>query len=189
VIIAKKKLTDDEAEKLSGKFLTDKDYDQVIREDTDCYSTDGTLLFKFRKKVIPMRILKSGYDAFKGSIELTEGRGIASGSSHKRIRKDGSTSKITVGNKVRSGNVGYMDPSAMIKYCRRTGFAKKYFEEFKQGIPFVEFVDGLYKELCPQHHKIQSNIANGTNINYMIGNSSFTTGDRKPKLYDSSSQR
>lgn len=148
---------------------------QVISSDTDGYTTDGQLLFKFRKNVIPFEILKNGYESFRGSIELTEGRGMASGSSHKRIRKDGSVSNITVGNKVESGNVGFMDPSAMIKYCRRTGFAKKYFDKFKEGIPFVEFIDNLYKELCPSHYKIQSNIANGTDINYLIGNSSFTT--------------
>lgn len=155
--------------------MTEKHHKQVISTDTDAYGTDGKLLFKFRKNVIPFDVLKSGYEAFKDSIELTEGRGVASGSSHKRIRKHGSISNITVGNKVQSGNVGFMDPSAMIKYCRRTGFAKKYFDKFKDGIPFVEFVDSLYKDLCPEHHKIQNNIANGTDINYMIGNSCFTT--------------
>jgi hypothetical protein len=116
-----------------------------------------------------------GVNSFKDSIEVTESRGYASGSSHKRIRKDGSVSNITVGNKVESGSVGYMDSSAMVKYCRKTAFAKNYFDKFKQGIPFVQFVDNKYKELCPAHYAKQKAIADGTNKNYIIDNTSFTT--------------
>ncbi len=107
--------------------------------------------------------------------ELTEGRGIASGSSGKRIRKDGTVSKITVGAKVFSGNVGYMDAGAMIHYCRKTAFARDYFDKYKAGIPFVEFIDSKYKELCPVHYSKQKAIATGTNKNYIIGDTSFTT--------------
>lgn len=171
----KNHLTPAQAEKLKGKFLDDNSYDTLVTEDSDAYDMNGKLLFKFRKNVIPFEVLKNGYESFKDSIELTEGRGIASGSSHKRIRKDGSVSNITVGNKVYSGNVGFMDSSAMVKYCRKTAFARDYFDKFTQGIPFVEFVDSKYKELCPQHYAKQIAIATGTNKNYRIGNTSFTT--------------
>ena len=171
----KKQLTDEKAATLKGKYLNDSHYDLLITEDADGYDTNGKLLFKFRKKAIPMETLKLGVDSFKGSIELTESRGIASGSSHKRIRKDGSVSNITVGNKVESGNVGYMDSNAMVKYCRKTAFAKNYFDKFKEGIPFVEFIDSKYKELCPEHYVNQIAIANGTNRNYVINNTAFTT--------------
>lgn len=170
-----KKLTDEKVESLKGKYLTEKHYDTLITNDADGYDTSGNLLFKFRKKAIPEEILKLGVDSFKDSIELTESRGLASGSTHKRIRKDGSVSNITVGNKVESGSVGYMDSSAMVKYCRKTAFAKKYFDKFKQGIPFVEFINKKYSELCPEHYAKQYAIANGTNKNYIIGDTSFTT--------------
>lgn len=160
---------------LKGKFLTNDDYDFLITSDCDGYDLYGNLLFKFRKNAIPMEILKLGYDAFKDSINLTDGRGAASGSSHKRIRKDGSVSNITVGNKVYSGNVGYMDASAMIHYCRQTAFAKNHFDKFKKGIPFVEYVDKKYEELCPLFYNKQIAIAKGTNINYRISDTAFTT--------------
>jgi hypothetical protein len=163
------------ASHLKSKFLTSKDYDTLITEDCDGYDMYGNLLFKFRKNSIPIEILKSGYEAFKGSIKLTDGRGAASGSSHKRVRKDGSISKITIGNKVSSGNVGYMDAGAMIHYCRQTAFAKKHFDKFKSGIPFVEFVDKKYQELCPSFYEKQIAIAKGTNSNYRIAETSFTT--------------
>ena len=171
----KKQLTDEQAEKLKGKYLNENNYDLLITEDADGYDLNGNLLFSFRKNAIPLETLMLGVNSFKDSIELTESRGYASGSSHKRIRKDGSVSNITVGNKVESGSVGFMDSGAMVKYCRKTAFAKNYFDKYKAGIPFVKFIDDKYKELCPTHYAKQKAIAQGTNQNYVIGDTAFTT--------------
>jgi len=171
----KKQLTDEQAEKLKGKYLNENNYDLLITEDADGYDLNGNLLFSFRKNAIPMETLMLGVNSFKDSIEVTESRGYASGSSHKRIRKDGSVSNITVGNKVESGSVGFMDSGAMVKYCRKTAFAKNYFDKYKSGIPFVKFIDDKYKELCPDHYAKQKAIAQGTNQNYVIGDTAFTT--------------
>jgi hypothetical protein len=174
-IIAKRILNKNQSAKLKTKFLTKKHYNQLITEDCDAYDNYGNLLFRFRKNAIPLQTLKDGVEAFKGSIEVTESRGAASGSSHKRIRKDGSVSNITVGNKVHSGSVGFMDSGAMVKYCRKTAFARNYFDKYTQGIPFVQFIDKKYAELCPKHYAKQKAIAEGTNRNYIIGDTSFTT--------------
>jgi hypothetical protein len=171
----KKQLTDEQAEKLKGKYLNENNYNLLITEDADGYDINGNLLFRFRKNAIPLETLMLGVNSFKDSIEVTESRGYASGSSHKRIRKDGSVSNITVGNKVESGSVGFMDSSAMVKYCRKTAFAKNYFDKYKSGIPFVKFIDDKYKELCPAHYAKQKAIAEGTNQNYVIGDTAFTT--------------
>ena len=165
----------EEASKLKTTYLNDNDYNVLITEDADGFDLYGNLLFRYRKNAIPTETLKLGVDSFKDSIELTESRGSASGSSHKRIRKDGSVSNITVGNKVESGSVGFMDSGAMVKYCRKTAFAKKYFDKFTAGIPFVQYIDKKYEELCPEHYAKQKAIALGTNQNYVIGNTSFTT--------------
>lgn len=171
----KRVINEDKAKALEKKYASEKHFTQLIDHDADVYDMNGNLLLKFRKNAIPIEVLKQGYESFKDSIELTESRGAASGSSHKRIRKDGSVSNITVGNKVLSGNVGYMDSSAMVKYCRKTAFARKYFDKFKAGITFVKYVDKMYNELCPEHHKKQKNIAMATNQNYIIEDTSFTT--------------
>lgn len=160
---------------LKGTFLDENSYDLLVTTDADGYDMYGNLLFRYRKNAIPLQLLQDGYNAFKDSITLTDGRGIASGSSHKRVRKDGTVSNITVGNKVYSGNVGYMDAGAMVHYCRKTAFAKDHFDKFQQGIPFVQFIDQKYQELCPVHHRKQMAIATGTNRNYRIGQTSFTT--------------
>lgn len=168
--------TDEQAEvKFKGKFLKQSDCKIIVTEDTDGYDNYNNLLFKFRKGVLPIEILELGVNSFRKSIELTESRGTASGSSHKRIKKDGSVSKITVGNKVLSGAVGFADPAAMIPYCRKTGFTRKYFEEFTKGIPFVKTIDKFYKELIPEKYAIQKQYAEGTNQNYVIADTAFTT--------------
>ena len=171
----KKQISDEKAEKLKGKYLDNKNYDLLITEDANGYDVNGNLLFRFRKNAMPLETLKLGVESFKDSIELTESRGIASGSSHKRVRKDGSISNTSVGNFVESGSVGFMDSAAMVRYCRKTAFTKKYFDKFKSGIPFVKFIDSKYKELCPTHYAKQKAIADGTNRNYVIEDTSFTT--------------
>lgn len=169
-------LIDEQAEALKGQYL-DESYIKfpIITEDCDAYDNQGKLLLKFRKNVLPLEILKLGVDSFKGSVMLTESRGMASGGSFKRIRKDGTKSKITVSNKVESGAVGFMDEVAMVPYCRKTAFTSEYFNKFQAGVPFVKAIDKLYSELAPEHYKIQRMYADGTNRNYVIKDTAFTT--------------
>jgi hypothetical protein len=175
MMLAKKVISDYDAEFLRATQLKEDSYKKLITSDCDVFTEAGKLLLKFRKNVIPIELLRTGYIAFRNSIEFTESRGSASGYSGKRIRKDGSVSNITVGKKVHSGAAGYLDPAAMIPYCRKTAFTAEYFDRFKTGIPFVECVDKFYEELCPVHYKKQKNISDGTNRNYVIGNTAFTT--------------
>lgn len=175
IVKLKNTMTSEESEALKGTYLDESHFDHLIQEDCDGYDDRGNMLFKFRKNAIPFDVLKNGYESFKKSIGSTDGRGTASGNTFKRIRKDGTVSKISIGNKVESGNVGFMDTNAMIHYCRRTGFARRYFDKFKEGIPFVEHIDRLYEELCPEHYARQKAIAKATDKNYVIGDTSFTT--------------
>lgn len=177
VIKLKRVMSEEKAALLKGKFLKEEKHilHPIIREDTDAYDLSGNMLFRFRKNVIPIDVLMQGVDNFKYSIELTEGRGITSGSSHKRILKDGTVSKITVGNKVLSGNVGFMDSNAMVSYCRLTAFGRRHFEKYEKGIPFVKRIDELYKQLCPEHYSTQKMFAEATNPSYVIGDTAFTT--------------
>lgn len=174
-IKVKKKLTQAQSDSLKGKFLDETSYDTLITQDCDAYDENGFLLFKFRKNVIPIDKLIIGYESFKGSISLTDGRGTAAGGNHFRVKKDGTQSKISIADKVYSGNVGFMDAGSMVHYCRKTAFARDYFDKYKQGIQFVEEVDTLYEKLCPEHYKKQKSISLGTNRNYRIADTSFTT--------------
>ena len=67
----KKQLTDEQTDKLKGKYLNEKNYDILITEDADGYDINGNLLFRFRKNAIPLETLKLGVDSFKDSIEIS----------------------------------------------------------------------------------------------------------------------
>lgn len=168
-------MTEAQSELLKGTFLEEDCYDLLIEEDTDAYDTYGNLLFKFRKNVMPIETLKIGYEAFKEAITLTRMRGVASGKSYKPVRKNGKVSKTNEGAPVFSSTVGYMDSSTMNRFCRKTAFTKNYFDKFQAGVPFVKKVDSLYEQLCPGNYSKQIAIANGTNRNYVIADTSFTT--------------
>jgi hypothetical protein len=172
----KRQLTDEEGELLKGAYI-DENYIKypIIDSDTDGFDEYGSLLFRFRKGVLPLETLELGVASFEDSISFTDSRGMAAGGSYKRIRKDGTTSKITVSDKVYSGAAGFLDRVAMIPYCRKTAFTAKYFEKYKQGIPFVKAIDKLYRELAPDHYAVQKQYAEGTNPNFVIADTAFTT--------------
>mgnify|MGYP003144982047 CR=1 FL=1 len=174
-LIQKKIMTDKTVSSLKGKFIDESYIKTLINYDCDVFDNYGNILVRFRKNIIPYNIVEKGYESFKLSIEKTEGRGAASGASKKRIRKDGTLSNTTVGNFVTSGNVGYMDKSAMIRYCRMTNFGRNHFKDFNEGIPFVKYIDKLYSNLCPDHYSKQRALADATNINYKIKDTCFTT--------------
>lgn len=174
-IIAKRFMTDEECSSLQGKFLDENAYDTLIQSDADCWSEQGELLFRFRKNAVPYELVKLGYDSLKYHIRLTEARGTASGESFKRIRADGTKTNTTVGNHVETGAAGYMDRNAMVRYCRKTALTHDYFKEFQESVPFIKKIDELYKELCFEYWEKQMNIAKGTNQNYVITGTSFTT--------------
>ena len=164
-----KQLTDRAAEKLKTKFVDESHYDTLIDYDCDAFDAYGNLLFKFRKNIFPQNILECGYNSFKKSIVKNVGRGVAAGGYD-------TSGKFDISPEVTSGNVGYMDARpGNLDYCRLTSFGREYFDDFQNGIPFVEHVDYLYSKLCPDHYKKQKTIANATNRNFIIGNTAFTT--------------
>lgn len=169
-------MTDQEAEKLKSKFLTDNDYDTLIDFDCDAYNAaTGELLFKFRRNALDIEKIKTAYEAVKKAVAKTEGRGTASGANKQRIKKDGTVSKMLVGNMVEAGLVGYMDRNGKQPYCRRTAFNKAHMEKFTLAIPFIKEVDNKFAELVPVNYQKQRELADATNRNYTITDTAFTT--------------
>lgn len=177
-IVFDRVINENRVEKLKTKFLSEKYIKTMITDDCDGYDRAGNLLFRFRKNIIPYDVLKSGVDAFRDSIILNAGRGISAGGYHKQLRKDGTVGKFDVSPKVESGNVGFMDArrgSGTIAVCRKTAFARDHFQKYTNGVPFVQYIDKLYREICPEQYARQRAIADGTNKNYVIDDTAFTT--------------
>lgn len=162
---------------VTKNHITNDHYGFVLDHSADVYDeATGALLARFRKKAMPMEVLLQGYDNFKHSIGKSYNRGNAAGGSKKVIRKDGSESKVNLAEEVMSGNVGSLEAGGLQRYCRLTAFGKEHFDTYFQGgMPFVEFIDKKYKELCPDHHRRQLRTANETNANYVLGDTAFST--------------
>lgn len=177
-IILQMKHSDEEISKISGLKLGDDYFDSLIDEDCDAFDSYGRLVFRFRKNAIPFDVIKLGYESFRKGIKSTNGRGAAAGRWQNKSTLKGKVSKYQTTPEADSGNAGFLDSRPGIgptSYCRKTAFTKSYFDTFKAGIPFVEYVDKLYSELCPEHYAKQKAISSATNINFRIANTSFTT--------------
>jgi hypothetical protein len=178
LVVVAPKLTDEETEKYLGKHINK--YSTIISTDADVYSTDGTLLLKFRKNVIPKSLLETAVEGLGKFLLLsTTDRGTA-GASEKGL----STGKKY---SVKSNIIGYFDkytisqkgkhkregikPSEPCRLCRWNRDNPEVYET--KVVPLIEHIDTLYKKLCPKEHKKQYEEAKKTK--YRISDTSFST--------------
>ncbi len=169
-------MTDAQAELLKGKFINEDEVPLLIEDDTDGIDlATGAILFKYRRNILDHEKMNVAYKSMERAVAVTEGRGTASGSSHFRVRKDGTVGKMLVGNKVEAGLVGYMDRNGKQPYCRKTAFTRDYFDKFQAAVPFIQEVDSKFAELIPNRYANQRGRADATNRNYVIKDTAFTT--------------
>jgi len=180
----KPKLTDEQALKLAGAMLGEKDYNVFIDHDADVFCAEtGKTIAKFRKNIIPGNIAKNAYDNLKTAAKPTNNRPFSSGeldskgnSTHYKVKKDGTISKTNAAyNSVNSGIIGYFDRNARFPYCRQTAFNEKEFSKFKKAYPIIKFVDKMYEKLMPDHYKLQRDVADQTSSDFVIPDTAFTT--------------
>ena len=165
--------SDDEIKKLEGNWI-DNSYIKypILNSDTDVYYNDNgiyKLLLKFRKNVISDNIIDIGWQSYKDLAKPGRGRGAAAGpinasgkywSQRTLVNTNkwrtnymikGKMSKMKVNNQVASYPIGYYEASNQINKvpCRLTHFSKTNYDKYVSGIPFIEKIDELYKELVP----------------------------------------
>lgn len=174
-LTVRKQMKDSEVENLVATYIDESHFDTLITESCDVYDTAGKLIAKFRKGVLPIETLKLGVDSFRKSIGQSHNRGNSAGGYFFETKTDGTQSKARMSASVESGIVGALEGGGLNPFCRLTAFTSAYFDQFKAGIPFVKAIDDLYRELAPEHHKIQREYAKATNQNYVIGDTAFST--------------
>lgn len=185
--------TDEEIKAREGQFMTADDYDIVISEDCDAYDDKGQPLFFFRKNKIPTDLCKKAYKALRHAATPTNNRGAAGGLISdetmsafnkggekgklgvRAIRSDGVLSNTRRANTVNSGIVGYFDRTARFPYCRQTAWYEKNFKVFADAYPYIHYIDKLFKEAVPERYVRQKEMAEKTNKDFIIGDTSFTT--------------
>ena len=191
--------TFEESSKYTGLYPTDKDYSLVIRDDCDAYKENGEPLFFYRKNRIPADICKSAYTNLRKAADWTENRGMAAGpltnkdltpkssgreevrhdkyseTRFKRVKKDGTLSRVYQSKKVQSGIAGYFDRNARRPYCRQTAFTEHNREEFLESIPYLQGINSLFAQACPERYEAQEKYAALTNKDFLISGTVFTT--------------
>jgi hypothetical protein len=84
VVVLEPKLTNDEIKAKEGAYFTEADADTIYEEDVDVYGLDAAtgkkkLLARFRKHVIPLDLIKQGWEAYYQTAAASRNRGAAAG--------------------------------------------------------------------------------------------------------------
>lgn len=186
-------LHDGEVDKLGGTLLGDDSYDTLITEDCDVYTKNGEPLIKYRRGAIPNQLCTAVFPTLREAASETNNRGMAAGKGtapsddrrkigassetrYKAIKKDGSLSKTNQAfTTVKSGIIGYTDRSPRFPYCRMTAFSLANTDKFLSVIPYIQFIDGVFKENLPERWKAQMEVIKASNPDFYIHNTSFST--------------
>jgi hypothetical protein len=203
-LIVKKILSDSETAKLEGTWIDESHLKYpVLRENTDVYYKDDDgqlkLLLKFRKNSISNSLLKVGWDSYKDLAKPSRGRGASAGpinvnsqywskrtladtnkwSTSYMVKddKEGTKkSRMKVNNQVASNPIGFYESSKNFCKlpCRLTHFTRTNYDKYKNGLPFIQRIDEMFKKLIPESHKKQLERANQKS-HLKIPETSFST--------------
>lgn len=168
VYVVRKVLSDEETNTLKSKFMEEKHFPVVLKEDADVYDEEGNPIVRFRKNVLSKSKVDDAYDALKEFMKkTTTDRGIASGS-----EKGLGTGEKTP---VMSNILGYFDKWSISQKstfkrsgikapgpCRLCTFNVKFPEKWKKVVPLIEEIDAQYEKLCPKEHAGQRKAAKST---------------------------
>jgi len=192
-------LNNEQISSKEGNWFNSKDMKNgILNENCDVYRVgeDGIehLLCKFRKNVIPKDLVELGWDSYKDLAKASRGRWSSAGpidpkSAYWKKRKlvdtdkwktsylvNGKKSKMKVNNQVASTPIGFYEASNnMVKLpCRLTHFTRTHYDDYIDGLPFIEKIDKLFKELVPKRHSIQLKKAS-LRPKLKINNTAFST--------------
>ncbi len=176
-ITVKKILTDEEIKDMEGSWIEEKHIDKIVKEDSDIYLEENgkkKLIAKFRKKILSEELTDLAFDCFKNAAKPSRGRGASAGPINpdnqywkKRIPVNtnkwstqyivnGDVSKMKVNNQVASNVIGYYEATPFLKLpARMTNYTRSHFDKFQKGMPFLQKLSALYKNLVPTVHNRQ----------------------------------
>ncbi len=149
-----RKLTEDRI--FNGTFPGVYDFDQLIDADADGYDTDGRLLFKFRKGIVPVRINDNFPNLANYCLKKRSLRIDAAGPQYYE----------------ESRLLGY-DLNKRTNNCvAETQFTKDKHDEFKKSIYILEFINDLYKAEFPSAYYLQKSLK--IDPHFLIGRTVFS---------------
>ena len=200
-IVPDEVMNDIEGDFVDFKFnsLESNKFPMLINQDVDVYKENGELLLKFRKNVISKELCEQAFKSYK-TVQMSRGAAsragpidekngywskrkiirINNGSKSKKwmaryINANGEVSKMMISNPVFTHVLGYYEKTSFMNMpCRLTSFTRRNLKKYESGLPFIERIDELFKELVPDKYKIQKKRAD-LRPKYRINNTAFTT--------------
>ena len=180
--------SNEEMKKRSGENVDDNDYDYLINDDCDAYTTDGEPLFFFRKNKIGADLCFSAYKVLRNAASPSRNRGTAGGEivkrderhvktakGWKRIKFDGTVANTNERNTVNSGIVGYFDRGPRFPFCRQTAWFSENFNKFSKAYPFIKTINELFREACQEKYEAQKKHTDKTLSDWILGDTVFST--------------
>lgn len=177
-------LSNEATDLLCGKSLTRSDFDVLIENDADVYRPDGTLLFKYRRNVIPLKEVEVAYPIFaKIRSDVKNRHTAALGLSMRPTLRDGTRSKTVMIKAVAfphlkdvsSAIIGYFDRYARFPYCRETAWNIQNRGPFQKLRPTIQRIADSFAELVPERFNAQMAMVKRTKPDWVISGSPFTT--------------
>ena len=136
---------------IANQSSYDEDYEILIQDDTDIIDIEtGNFIARFRKSVIPEEYAKAGLNY----------QGVKTYKKHAK----GARYEQTTGQAVLVGNI---DPRKPTEKCRLTAYTHEHFEEYQNGLPFIQAIDEAYQYLLPLEYYQQWSVANN-HTDYVI---------------------
>jgi len=173
IVVAPKLTKKETEEKYLGQYC--ENYSTVLKTDADVYTTEGKLLLKFRKQVIPEPTIKTAVEAL-GNFILCKSTDRGTAGASIKGKKYGVKSNIvgyfdkwTISQKGKFKKEGKKPPEP----CRICRWNRDNPAEWKRVIPLIQRIDNLYKQLCPKEYAKQLEAAAKTK--YRIEDTSFST--------------
>ena len=171
-------IPDDKMAAMKNKRVIKDMIKMIINDDADVYTTDGKLLMKFRKAVLPDKNIKEFYEnVIDFAHNVSGNRGSTSGSKKKNIWDN---------PRIMSNILGYFDRWSPIQKfifsknkvktpleVRECRFNIEEPEKYAKLMPLVQNIDALYKKHTPEYYEKQRAKANQTH--FKIPKTCFTT--------------
>ena len=198
-IVLDKLMSNDDIVRKEGTWFKAGDMKHgVINRNCDVYYKDDDgmekLLCKLRKNVISKDLIELGWNSYKNLAKASRGRWSSAGpidpkSAYWKKRKlvdtdkwktsylvNGKKSKMKVNNQVASTPIGFYEASNnMVKLpCRLTHFTRTHYDDYMDGLPFIEKINELFKGLVPDRYAAQLKQANARK-KLKINDTAFST--------------
>lgn len=154
-----------------GKIITERDFNVLITRTAKLFKPNGQVLAVYLQGGIPEELRERSRETLYGIKEMTDNRGLASGSV--RVQPDRTSSRAAP---VLSATVGAFErQGGRIPYCRLTAWTGRNFEKYTSLFPFVQHVAGLFERHVPDRYRVQLAETTKTKPEWVIPQTPYTT--------------